>query len=396
MDFPALKEAQGRLDAARKGLADVFAQAGPELDVKRVKGIEGDVVEHIRNENARIEDLSAKVEGLKGVAKAAESVKGYEAGDVAPAREEGAKDLGGAFVKSAAFGRKGAEAKLDVELKTLMTTSAGWAPESVRSGRVMDDPALRPIQVTDIFPQGSISQPLYVYMQEDAVTNAAAETAEGGAYNEQALSLSEVSEAVRKLTVWLPITDEQLDDEAGVRGYVNRRLPFLLRQKLDSQLLNGSGAGTPTQLKGVLNVSGINTQAKGTDATPDAIHKAITLVEVNGRGSADYVVMHSTDWQNIRLLRTADGVYIWGSPAEAGQARIWGLPVVRTQVLTAGTALVGDFGQFSDLLIRRGLEVQTTNSHASDFVEGKQAIRADMRCVVAVYRAKAFTKVTGL
>lgn len=395
MDFPALKEARGELNAAREDLHKVFEQAGPELNVRNVKGIEGDVVEYIRAKNEEIEEKAAKVKGLEAVAKGAENAKGFERGAEAGA-VEGPKDLGSRFVKSAAFGSKGAVANLDIEVKTLMTTAAGWAPESVRSGRVMDDPALRQIQVTDIFPQGGINQPSYVYMQEDAVTNAAGETAEGGTYHEQALSLSEVTEAVRKLTVWLPITDEQLDDEFGVSGYVNRRLPFLLRQKLDSQLLNGSGTGTPAQLKGVLSVSGIGSQAKGTDPAPDAVYKAITSAEVDGQANPDYVVMHSTDWQNIRLLRTADGVYIWGSPAEAGQARIWGLPVVKTQVLSAGTALVGDFGNFSDLLIRRGLEVQTTNSHGTHFVEGTQAIRADMRCVLAVYRAKAFTKVTGL
>jgi HK97 family phage major capsid protein len=400
MDFPALKEAQGKLDAARKGLADVFAQAGPELDVKKVKGIEGDVVEHIRAENARIEDLSREVEGLKAVARAAESVKGVERGDVAPA--DGVKDFGGLFVKSAAFGRKGATAGLDIELKTVMSTGAGWAPESTRTGLLVDS-AVRPIQVTDLFPVGSTSQASVVYMAEDTITNAATEVAEAadgavttaatGLYPEQALSLSEVSEPVRKLAVWLPVTDEQLEDEAGVRGYINRRLPFLLRQRLDSQLLNGNG--TAPNLSGLTDRPGLQTQAKGTDATPDAVYKAMTKVRVTGRANPSAVIMHPNDWQDIKLLRTADGVYIWGSPSEAGVDRIWGLPVVVADVQTENTAIVGDFS-FCELYNRRGIDVQVTNSHASFFIEGRQAIRADLRVALAVYRPAAFATVTGI
>src|SRR5690606_24542993 len=177
-------------------------------------------------------------------------------------------------------------------------------------------------------------------------------------------------------------------------SYVNNRLPFMLRQRLDSQLLNGNG--TAPNLRGVLNTAGIQTQAKGTDAGPDAIYKAMTKVKVTGRARPDHVVMHSNDWQEIRLLRTADGIYIWGSPLETGQPRIWGLPIVENDVIAEGTALVGDFRNFSELVSRRGIDVQVTNSHDQFFIQGKQAIRADMRVALVVYRPTAFCTVTGI
>ncbi|MEX0843404.1 MAG: hypothetical protein WD120_03565 [Gemmatimonadota bacterium] len=46
--------------------------------------------------------------------------------------------------------------------------------------------------------------------------------------------------------------------------------------------------------------------------------------------------------------------------------------------------------------VRRGIEVQISNSHSDYFVKGKQAIRADMRVALVIYRASAFSEVTGV
>ncbi|WP_433415042.1 phage major capsid protein [Microtetraspora malaysiensis] len=405
--FPALDEAEGKLNHVRKSLADVFAEAGETLDMDKVKSIEGDSaakVEWIRAKNAEIDELAVKVEGLREVGKAAQKAREGEKGD-RPAepgdergqRDAGTKSIGELFTASQAYkgrqGSSGPEAHLDVEVKTLFQTTAGWLPETTRTGRVVPF-ATRPIQVIDLIPGNTTGQAAVVYMEETTFTNAAAETAEGGTYQEAALALTEQTSPVRKIAVWLPVTDEQLEDEPQARGYINNRLPFMLRQRLDGQILTGNG--TAPNLRGILNTVGIQTQAKGTDPTPDAVYKAMVKGRVVGRAMPDAVVFHPTNWQDVRLLRTADGIYIWGSPSEAGPARIWGLPVAESDAITLGTALVGDFGNFSELTTRRGVDVQVTNSHGTFFIEGKQAIRADMRVALVIYRPAAFITVTGL
>jgi len=232
------------------------------------------------------------------------------------------------------------------------------------------------------------------YMEETTFTNNAAETAEGGTYPEAALAFTEQSSLVRKIAVFLPVTDEQLEDVPQIRGYIDNRLPFMVRQRLDSQILTGNG--TAPNLRGIYNVVGIQTQAKGTDPVPDAIYKAIVKVETVGQAVANAVVMHPNDWQDVRLLRTADGLYIWGNPSDAGPERIWGLRVVRAQAATDGTAIVGDFANFVQLAVRRGIDVQVSNSHSTFFVEGKQALRADLRAALVIYRPTAFCTVTGI
>lgn len=406
--FPALKETEEKLAAKQAELAKIFDEAGPELDMDLVKSLDGDSaakVDAIRALNEELDELGRKREKLQVVAKAAERAK-----NTPQQREPGADDehtatrgtgerksLGELFTESVAYkgrqGSTGPEAHLDLELKALFETATGWGPESIRSGRVVDYATAVP-QVIDLIPQTTTSQSSVVFMEETTFDNTAAEIAEGGPYPEAELGLTEQTSPVRKIGVWLPVTDEQLEDVPQAQGYINNRLPFMIRQRLGGQILVGNG--TAPNLRGFLNTPGLQTQAKGTDPTPDAVYKAMTKVQVAGMAMPNAVVFHPTDWQDVRLLRTADGVYIWGSPSDAGPARIWGLPVTLESGLTENTALVGDFANFSELAVRRGMDIQVTNSHADFFTSGKQAIRADIRAALVVYRPSAFCSVTGV
>ena len=281
----------------------------------------------------------------------------------------------------------------ELNTKATFLTTAGWAPESLRTGRVVLS-AQRPIQVIDLIPAGSTTSELIVYMEETTFTNAAVETAEEAAFAEATLELTEKSSPVRKIAVFIPVTDEQLADEAQAQSYLNNRLPFMVNQRLDSQILVGDGVGV--NLEGFLNVTGIQTQAKAADTALDAIYKAMDLVRVTGRAVPSGLIIHPTDWQPIRLLQTADGIYIWGHPAEQGPDRVWGVPVAMSDAITLGTALTGDFANFSELVSRSGMELKVSDSHSDFFIKGKQAIRASLRVALPVYRPAAFATITGL
>lgn len=411
--FPALKEAEGQLAAKQAELKGIFDEAGPELDMSKVKSVAGGdrqaVIEHIRALNTELDELGVKAGELREIQAAADRAArvpaGRESGDGSGAKGSGdkfereLKSLGELFTASEAFKLKqrgqasGPVSSVDVELKTLMTTTAGWAPEITRTGRIAEY-AYRPVQVLDLIPQTTTGQAAVQYMEETTFTNAAAEAAEGGAYAESALALTEMTSNVRKIATFLPVTDEQLEDEPQARGYVNNRLPLFLRLRLDGQVVNGNG--TAPNLRGFLNVVGIQTQAKAADTAPDAVYKALTKIRVTGRAVPGSVIMHPTDWQGIRLLKDSTGQYIWGSPTEAGPERIWGLPVAQSDVIAQGTALAGDFMTHTELAMRRGVDVQISNSHGTYFVEGKQAIRADVRCALVVYRPAALCTITGL
>jgi HK97 family phage major capsid protein len=406
VEFPALKEAKGKLDAKRKELATIFDEAGPEVDLSKVKSVEGDTsakAAHIRSLNDELTELGQKFDELREVAKAAGAAReadrngapGPEGGDDAPRHDGRVKTLGRSFVEAKGHETlkvKEREIEFDIELKTLLETGAGWAPETTRGPRVILDEQ-RPIQVVDFIPTTTTTQTAVTYMEETTFTNAAAETAEGAAKPEAALALTERSSTVRKIPVWLPVTEEQLEDVPRIEAYLDNRLGFMVRQRLDQQIVSGNG--TAPNLRGLLNVVGIQAQAKGTDPVPDAIYKAATKVEVTGQAVPNLVILHPNDWQDIRLLRTADGIYIWGSPADPGPERIWGYRVAKVQAATENTGVVLDT-TFTELAMRKGLTMKRSDSHSTYFVENKVAILAELRAAFVVYRPSAVCQVTGI
>lgn len=405
--FPALKEAHENLTARRKELATIFDEAGSDRDLSKVKSVAGGkdaVLSRIRELNEELSDLGLKREEQVTLVRAVKAMENADDAELAAILGESGdgsgytgrksvKSFGQTFIDSkAGHELKGREVETDFEIKTLFSTSAGWAPETTRSPRIVLDEQ-RPVQLVDLIPTRTTNQTSITYMEETTFTNNAAETAEGGTKPEAALALTERTSPVRKIAVWIPVTDEQLEDVEGIREYLDNRLTFMVRQRLDGQLV--SGDGTAPNLSGLLDVSGIQTQAKGTDPVPDAIYKAMTKIEVTGQALPNVAVFHPNDWQDVRLLRTADGIYIWGNPSEAGPERIWGLRVAKVQAATENTAIVLDT-QFTELAIKKGVTLKVSDSHDTFFVTNKQAVRAEMRAAFTVFRPSAVCSVTGV
>jgi HK97 family phage major capsid protein len=115
-----------------------------------------------------------------------------------------------------------------------------------------------------------------------------------------------------------------------------------------------------------------------------------------GFAEPSIVFITPAKWEPVRLLRTADGIYIWGHPSMPGPMTIWGVPVKETTAAPSTKALLGDYANFSELAVRRGIDVQVSNSHGDLFVRGQLAIRADLRVALVHYRPSAFAEVTGL
>lgn len=237
------------------------------------------------------------------------------------------------------------------------------------------------------------------FVKQTSFTNAAAETAEAttvsdGAKPESAMAFAVVQALVRTIAHWIPVTKRALNDAAGIRTLIDSQMVDGVRQRLESQVVNGNGAGE--NLRGILNTVGIGSVAVGAspDQRLDAIHRAITTVRL-AFIEPNAVGLHPQDFEDIRLMKNANGDYLYGSPAQAGPSTVWGLPTAVTTAFPSGTGLVGKFDE-AILWMREGVSLAATDSHSDFFIRNLVAILAEARAAFGVPRPGAFCAVTGL
>lgn len=281
-----------------------------------------------------------------------------------------------------------------------LPTSAGLTSIEKQPGIVTL--GVRPLMVKDLLAPGATTATTIRYIREKSFTNTAATVAEGAAKPQALFEYEEKDAPVRKIAVFTKVTDELFADYMAMASYINQRLVYMVEQTEDNQLLNGDGTGT--NLTGLLQTSGIQTQAKGADTNPDALYKAMTKVRTVGFFEPDGVVINPGDFQILRLSKDTAGQYLGGGPFTGAYGNsplvmfdsIWGKPCAITAAIAAGTALVGAFRLGAQYFQRQGVTVDMTNSDQDDFIKNLMTIRVEERLALAVYRPLAFCTVTGI
>jgi HK97 family phage major capsid protein len=190
------------------------------------------------------------------------------------------------------------------------------------------DPALydlpqRALFVRSLIPAGPAAGDTVSFLQQTVATNNAAAVARGAIKPTSVYTVARQETPVQTIAHVSEALDRLLlSDYDQLTTFIEQQLRLGVLLATDNELINGSG--TSPHLAGILNTSGIQTQAKGADPVPDAIQKAMTKIRLNAFSEPDAVVMHPNDWQDVSLLRTADGLYIWGAPVDEAQPQIWG------------------------------------------------------------------------
>ena len=288
-------------------------------------------------------------------------------------------------------------------------TTNNYPPEVLRQPIVLEKALRDPNAVIGLFDQIETDQNAFQYLEETTFTNNAAEAAEEGAAGEAALDFTEQTAAIRKIAVFLPVTEELLADVAGIQGYINSRLSTMMRLRLDGQLL--AGDGTAPNLEGLLDAgkSGVNSldyssEFNGNLGRIGAIYKAITDIRTNAFVEPDAIVMHPGDWNevvtSVSTIETSGSknpIFVAAGGFGAGPAAsIWGLNVIPSTAISEGTVLVGRFGggEAAHVVMKQGIDIAVSDSHSDFFTKGKVAIRATMRVGFPVYR-QGVTKITN-
>lgn len=408
------KERRDELIAESKAIAEKAKAEKRDLTADEQQEIGGKLTEVKSISEALVSaaksaDIFAQLDGM--AASAPEDAGGRGA-DVA------AKTLGEHFIKHAhgrmldVKGQSGvtiAAPEFNVKANTDNHVVGGWTdgvPFLTDFDRTIVQALRIRLTVADLLGQGTVAGNAISYLVEGAMEGAFTTVAEAGAKPQiHFANPTQVTDALKKIAGFIKLTDEFLEDADFLKSEIDNRLIYQLGYFEEQQLLNGNGSGQ--NLLGLLNRSGIQTEASASFATtptdwPDAIFRGMTKVEVNSGFPADGIVIHPTDYQTFRLQKDGNKQYYgggffegpYGNGAVLDKPPLWGLRTVVTPAITQGTVAVGAFKSVATVYRKGGVRVESATQHATDFTSNLVTIRAEERIALACRVPLGICKVT--
>jgi HK97 family phage major capsid protein len=360
-----------------KALAEEIGGPAPE-DVEAQKGAAGSL--------QRVKNLGLEIVGSDEF-KAA--MKAFPGGRV-PERSKFSTDP--ISVKSLFIGGSG--------------TSAGAFVTPEQTG-IIEMLGRRPLTIRDVISVRRTGSDTVEYVRQTSHTNAAAAVPEatssaaptapgtagalvnnpnGGYKPEGSWAFERETATVKTIAEWVPATKRALADAAQLEGLINDELRADIAEAEENQILTGNGSGE--NLTGILSTSGIQSQAFDTDIFV-SVRKALTKAKTIGRVVPNAVALNPVDVETVDLAREESGKFYGNGPFSMGPQTLWGKPILETEGVPAGTALVGDFSK-AVLWDREQTTVSITDSHADFFIRNLVAILAEERVAFAVTRPTAF------
>jgi HK97 family phage major capsid protein len=265
----------------------------------------------------------------------------------------------------------------------LSTNTTGQIPQAEREAGITRIVRRNPF-ILELVNVGTIMSNVWEWVEQKNLDGGAAMTAEGAAKSQADFDLVVASANVKKVTAYIKITKEMLDDVELMRSEIDQELTELINLRIDDQLLNGTGL--------TVNLTGIVTNATAWAAgafalaipTPtkwDVLRTALNQVRVN-LFEPNYIVMHPTDVASMELSKDSTGQYIMPPFAAVDGTIVSGVRVVANTGVTIDKFLVGDFSK-SGVRFKEGLTINVGYEN-DDFTKNLVTILAEARLVQRV------------
>jgi HK97 family phage major capsid protein len=227
----------------------------------------------------------------------------------------------------------------------------------------------------------------FSFLKQTVRTNNAAPVADGALKPTSVYTIEEVEDRVRVLAhLSEPVPERYFADHQNLEDFLRTEMEMGIRAELESQVVAGDGTGE--NLTGILETSGVISQAFATDKLT-SIRKALTSLQVYGM-TPTALVLNPTDLESLDLLRVdgATGAFLLGDPAGDEAANIWRVPRVPSTAVPAGTALLADFTQ-AEVIVREDATLAADRS-GENFTKNLVTLRVEGRFGFAVKRPNAF------
>lgn len=249
-----------------------------------------------------------------------------------------------------------------------------------------------PTSILSLIQTAALDSPTYRFLRQTGRAINAAAVAPGATKPTSTIGLTPVEDHLRVVAhVSEGLNKYDLLDVRNLQVFVENEFRWGLLSKVEQLLLTGDGDGeTPT---GLLAQSGIQVQPFTTDLLT-SVRKAITAVETLGFVPG-VIAMSPTDWEAVELTKaTGTGEFVLdASPVDRAARKLFGVQVVTSTSLPAGTAIVADLSEVTLFTDRRGVMAEWNGQGQTDFESNLVRLRVEGRFGLGVGQPSAVVKV---
>lgn len=294
----------------------------------------------------------------------------------------------------------GANVKFEIKTAGDMSFTnnvTGEVPQATRVAGVNFYPSRMP-RLLDIVSRGSVSTKLVEWVYQANKDGTAGATAEGATKNQIDFDLLVGSQKVEKVTAYITITDEMLEDAEQMASIIDGELRKELLKAVELGCYSGSGVSPILNgIKTVATAFAAGSFAAAIDNANevDVLAVAINQIKIANQDAPNYIMMHPTDVTKLKVAKVSstDKRYIDRLMLVNGAMSVDGTPIIETTLVTAGTYLVGDFTK-AYVWDRKAVTVEI-GLNSDNFVKNFKTIRAEWRGVCFVKNNDRTAFVTG-
>lgn len=392
------KATQDAIDTI-KGLVE-----NQDKEIKQAGAASAETSKALETATKAMEQLQADYKGLQERLDKVE-VKGARPGYGGPDER---KTAGEVVVESAEYkryiesGARGESTTIStVEKKDISTntTAAGGALTTpfIRD-EILGDTALPPTFVMDLLPAIPVDSDAVQLFRELLFDNEAGPQWDQSSGNKQLvdkpksnITFESVTVPVETIAHYIITSRQIIADVNRLRGYVDGRLWYGLRQVLDEMILYGDGSGGEFmgffEDPAVTDIGGFAPPATGTSeaaAMIDHFRKGITALQKFNYYRPTGAVISPEDWEKIETAKGSDGHYVWVNVANGADTRLWRVPIVPTNAVQEHDFLIADFNLAAAMYVREAYTVRVSEHHANLFVKNGLAILGEQRAALGI------------
>lgn len=273
-----------------------------------------------------------------------------------------------------------------LELKNTVTSGSTTVFPFQKPGIISGD--FEPLSIRAALNSIAVSTNMVNSLREATWVNSAAEASQGSAKLDSEITFEQYNVPIQTVAHWLKISNQLLADAPAVVAYIETRLRDGLAQRIDAQLLNGNG--TTPNLSGLTDTGNFTAYVPvSDDLLVDAINRAKYQLWAIGN-MPDTVIVNPADWGAMERTRegAATGQYLYGMPGMNAGMNPFGLRIVLSNHMAAGSFLIGALRAASVVYNRSGAVVEMGYVNA-DFTNNLITIRAEERLGLGVEKPSA-------